>query len=195
MEQKNIRIFMNLSINTIVKLKVTGFKPFNATEKKPSGTKIQSRYVREEGGLGQFEIKVFELPDAKALKGKSIQLENCNVFRPDQDYAPSYWNSTSKPVEIKENVDKPVVNTIVTGTVEALESFTGEKTRGYSFYFVDNVDDAETIYAVKVIDMDEATAKSLLHKDVTIEQCKPLSKTSYITEVKPKILQSTPQKD
>jgi len=178
---------MNLSINTIVKLKVSGFKPFAKTEKKPSGCKLQSRYTREEGGLSQFEIKVFELNDAvaKTLKGKTIQLENCSVFRPDQEYAPSYWNSISQPVEIRENIIKPIINTIITGTVEAIEPFSGEKMSGYSLYFIDENEEAETIYTVKIANLDEAVAKSLLQKDVKIEQCKPLGKTSYISEEKP----------
>ena len=188
---------MYTSVNTIVKLKVTGFKAFNQTEKKPSGVKLQSRYLREEGGLGQFEIKVFELSDraAKSLKGKVIQLEECNVFRPDQEYAPSYWNSTGKPTELKETIDKPLINTIVSGTVEAIEPFQGEKTSGYGLYFIVNIDDAETIYAIKVIGLDEATAKTFLQKDVKIEQCKPMSKTSYISEEKPQLIQKQTPKD
>jgi hypothetical protein len=178
---------MNLSINTIVKLKVTGYKAFKKTEKKPAGCKLQARYSREEGGLSQFEIKVFDISEvaAKSFKNKTIQLENCSVFRPDQEYAPSYWNSLSQPTEIRESISKPVINTIITGTVEAIEPFSGEKMSGFSLYFVDNTNDAETIYNVKIQNLDEAVAKSYLNKDVKIEQCKPLSKISYITEEKP----------
>jgi len=178
---------MNLSINTIVKLKITGYKAFKKTEKKTAGCKLQARYSRDEGGLSQFEIKVFDISEvaAKAFKGKNIQLEKCSVFRPDQEYAPSYWNSLSQPVEIRENISKPVINTIITGTVEAIEPFNGEKMSGYSLYFIDNTDDAETIYTIKIINLDETVAKSYLNKDVKIEQCKPLSKISYITEEKP----------
>ena len=189
---------MNLSVNTIVKLKVTGFKPFKKTEKKPAGCKLQTRFSREEGGLTQFEIKVFEISEtqAKALKGKTIQLENCSVFRPDQEYAPSYWNSLSQPVEIRENISKPIINTIVTGTVEAIEPFNGEKMSGYSLYFIDNTDDAEIIYNVKIANLDASIAKSYLNKDIKIEQCKPLSKTAFISEEKPTLLHNKPaQKD
>ena len=166
---------MNLSINTIVKLKVSGYKAFIKTDKKPAGCKIQSRYNREEGGLAQFEIKVFDISEtlAKSFKGKTVQLESCSVFRPDQEYAPSYWNSLSKPVEIRETIDKPVINTIIIGTVEAIEAFKGEKMSGYSLYFIDNINDSETIFNIKISNLDEATAKSLLHKDIKVEQCKP----------------------
>ncbi len=184
-----------MNINTIVKLRVSGFKAFKATEKKPSGTKIQSRFNREEGGLGQFEIKVFELADAKVLKGKTVQLEQCSVFKPDQEYAPSYWSTFQKPVEIKESIDKPVINTIISGAVEGVERFEGEQVQGHTLYFVETIDDAETIYTVKIIKLDEATAKSLLHKEVVIEQCKPLSKTSYITEARPQVVQKQPPKE
>lgn len=185
---------MNLSINTIVKLKVTGSKPFNKTEKKPAGTKLQGRYTREEGGLSQFEIKVFELNEqsAKALKGKTIQLENCSVFKPDQQYASSYWSTASAPVEIKEAVTKPIVNTVITGKVEAIEPFSGEKMSGYTLFFIENVEDTETIYNVKITGLDEASAKSFLLKPIKVEQCKPLSKTSFITEEKPALIQQQP---
>lgn len=198
--KKNRRIyFMNLSINTIVKIKVTGFKAFKKTEKKPQGHKLQARFSRDEGGLTQFEIKVFELSEiaAKSLKGKTIQLENCSVFRPDQEYAPSYWNSLSQPVEIKEYITKPLINTIITGRVEAIEPFSGEKMRGYSLYFIEELDGSETIYNIKVKDLDETIAKSYLQKDIKVEQCKPLSKISYITEEKPTLISNKPltQKD
>ena len=188
---------MHLSINTTVKLKVTGLKAFKKTEKKPQGHKLQARFSRDEGGLSQFEIKVFELSEvaAKSFKGKTILLEHCSVFRPDQEYAPSYWNSLSQPVEIRENITKPVINTIVTGTVEAIEPFKGEKMSGYSLYFIDNTDDSETIYTVKIPNLEESSAKMYLHKDIKIEQCKPLNKTSYISEEKPTLLQKQAQKD
>jgi hypothetical protein len=191
------RIFMNLSINTIVKLKVTGSKPFNKTEKKPSGTKLQARYTREEGGLSQFEIKVFELNEqrAKALKGKSVQLNNCSVFKPDQPYASSYWSTTSAPIEIKESISKPVVNTVITGKVEAIEPFSGEKLSGYTLFFIGVEDEGETIYNVKITGLDETSAKALLLKAVKIEQCKPLSRTSYITEEKPLLVQTAAHKE
>lgn len=187
----------NLSINTIVQLKITGFKPFAKTDKKPAGYKLQSRFLRDEGGLSQFEIKVFNLSEAssKALKGKTIQLENCSVFRPDKEYAPSYWNSLSQPVEIRENISKPVINTIITGKVEAIELFQGEKMSGYSLYFIDKTDDAETIYTVKIPNLNEAGAKLYLQKDIKIEECKPLNKTSYISEKKPILVQKQAQKD
>ena len=66
---------------------------------------------------------------------------------------------------------------------------------GYSLYFIDNINDSETIFNIKISNLDEATAKSLLHKDIKVEQCKPLSKTSYITEEKPTLLQKIAQKD
>lgn len=177
---------MNVSINTTVQLKVTGFKPFNKTENKPAGIKLQSRNIREEGGISQFEIKVFELSEsvAKALKGKSIQLDNCKNFRPEGDYAPSYWSTLAKPVELKHNVEKVTVNTIVEGKVEAVEAFSGEKMSGYTLFFIVQDEDSETIYNVKMVNMDETTAKSFLHKDVRIEQCKPLGRTSFISEEK-----------
>lgn len=180
---------MQTTINTIVQLKVTGFVPFNKTEKKPAGIKLQCRYVRSEGGLGHFEIKNYGLSenDAKALKGKSIQLPDCSVFRPEGDYAQSYWSSTGTPVELKQNIDKVIVNTVMQGKVEAIEPFAGEKMSGYSLFFVTQNDDAETVYSVKMVSMNETEAKALLHKEVRIEQLKPLSKTSFITEAKPSL--------
>ena len=178
---------MTTSINTIVQLKITGFKAFAKTDTKPAGVKLQSRFSKEEGGLGNFEIKCFGLneADAKEIKGKSIELNECRVFRPEGDYAPSYWSSTGKPALLKESVDKPVINTMVAGKVEAIEPFAGEKFSGYSLFFIVTEGDTETVYAVKVVGMSENEAKAVLGKEVNIQQCKPLSKTSFITESKP----------